>query len=108
MPREIKLNGGEITVLKTLGLSGTQMHGKLFLERLSSMANAEFLGTLVGLIDSGYVLATKVNTRTIEDVERSFFRVNPSYVRDLKEALNPPVHEMRAAHAAIDAVKTDR
>ncbi|MBA3273956.1 MAG: hypothetical protein H0T11_08825 [Chthoniobacterales bacterium] len=89
MPREIKLNGGEITVLKTLGLSGTQLHGKLFLERVSSMETAEFLETLIGLIDSGYVLATKVNTRTVEDVERSFFRVNPSYARDLKEALHP-------------------
>jgi hypothetical protein len=89
MPRDIKLNGGEITVLKTLGLSGTQLHGKLFLERLSSMAAAEFLDTLSGLLDSGYILASKVNTRTVADVERSFFRVNPSYARDLKEALKP-------------------
>ncbi len=89
MSREIKLDGGEITVLKTLGLSGTQVQGKVLLERMEEMETAEFLDTLNGLVALGYVLASKVNVRTKEDVERSFFRVNPSYSRDLKDALNP-------------------
>lgn len=89
MSREIKLDGGEISVLKALGLSGTQLQGRLLLERVEEMEIAEFLDTLSGLIALGYVLASKVNVRTVEDVERSFLRVNPSYSRDLKDALNP-------------------
>jgi hypothetical protein len=37
----------------------------------------------------GYLLATKVSIRTLEDVERASFRVNPSYAHDLKDALDP-------------------
>jgi hypothetical protein len=37
----------------------------------------------------GYLLATKVNIKTLEDVERTSFRVNPSYAHDLKDALDP-------------------
>ena len=56
MGREIKLDGGEISLLKKIGLSGTQVYGKLLLDRIEEMENAEFLDTLTGLIDQGYVL----------------------------------------------------
>src|SRR5438094_713482 len=42
-----------------------------------------------GLPEMGYHLATKVNIKTLEDVERTSFRVNPSYAHDLKDALDP-------------------
>ena len=89
MRREINLSGGEITLLKTMGLSGTPVYGKLLIERIGEMEQAEFLDELSGLISQGYVLADKVNIRTMEDVERSVFRVNASYARDLRDALNP-------------------
>jgi hypothetical protein len=89
MHREIKLDGGEITVLKTLGLSGSQMPGKLLLDHSREMEIAEFVDTLNGLIDLGYVLSNKVNLRLREDVERAFFRVNPAYSHDLRDAINP-------------------
>ena len=89
MPREIKLDGGEITILKTLGLSGTQMYGKLLLDRMDEMETAEFIDTLNGLISLGYVLSNRVNVRVLEDVERSFFRVNAAYARDLRDAISP-------------------
>lgn len=89
MHRDIKLDGGEITVLKTLGLSGSQMYGKLLLEHLKELETAEFIDTLNGLISLGYVLSNKVNLRMLEDVERAFFRVNPAYTHDLRDALNP-------------------
>jgi len=41
------------------------------------------------LLAMGYLLATKVNIKTLEDVERTSFRVNPSYAHDLKDALDP-------------------
>lgn len=89
MKREINLSGGEITLLKTMGLSGTPIYGKLIVERIGEMEQAEFLDDLTGLVSLGYVLSDKVNVRTIEDVERAVFRVNASYSRDLRDALNP-------------------
>ena len=89
MPREIKLDGGEITVLKKIGLGGAPMYGKMLIDRVDSMETQEFLDTLMGLIGQGYVLSNKVNIRVIEDVERAFFRVNPADAKDLRDALNP-------------------
>jgi hypothetical protein len=89
MAREIKLDGGEITVLKKIGLSGTPVHGKMLMDRAEGMETAEFLNTLVGLIDQGYVISNKVNIRLIEDVERAFFRVDAAYTKDLRDAVNP-------------------
>jgi ABC-type lipoprotein export system ATPase subunit len=89
MHREINLSGGEITLLKSLGLSGTPTQGRLLVEQIDEMGQAEFLDDLTGLISQGYVLADKVNIRTMEDVERSIFRVNASYARDLKDAVHP-------------------
>ena len=89
MQREIKLDGGEITVLKTLGLSGTQMYGKQLIGHMQDMETAEFIDTLNSLISLGYVLSNKVNLRLMEDVERALFRVNSAYARDLRDAINP-------------------
>jgi len=86
--REIRLNGGEVTILKTLGLSGTPMNGKMLEER-AGMEKTEFLETLTGLIDQGYVDSSKVNITDMDDVERASFRVNSSYSRDLRDALHP-------------------
>ena len=89
MQREIRLDGGEITILKALGTSGAGLQGKFLLERTGDMEFAEFRDTLDGLMTQGYVLSTKANVFSEEDVERSAFRVNPSYARDLRDALRP-------------------
>lgn len=95
MGREIKLDGGEISLLKKIGLSGTQVYGKLLIDRIQEMEAGEFLDTLIGLIDQGYVLSNKVNIRTMEEVEKSFFRVNAAYAKDLRDAVNPSAHRER-------------
>jgi len=87
--REINLNGGEITLLKTMGLSGSPIFGRLLIEHMGEMEPAEFLDELSGLMSLGYVLADKVNVRTMQDVERTVFRVNASYARDLRDAIQP-------------------
>ena len=89
MGREIRLDGGEISLLKKIGLSGTPVSGKVLIDRIEGMENAEFLETLTGLIDQGYVVSSKVNVRLIEDAERAFFTVNAAYAKDLREAVNP-------------------
>ncbi|MEY2494557.1 MAG: hypothetical protein QOJ45_1049 [Verrucomicrobiota bacterium] len=89
MGREIKLDGGEISLLKKIGLSGSPLMGKLLLDRIEEMETGEFLDTLCGLIDLGYVVSNKVNIRLMADVEKAFFRVNPTYSKDLQDAVNP-------------------
>lgn len=89
MPREIHLSGGEISVLKSIGLNGTQVYGKQLLDTVEDVEKTEFLETLTELIDRGYVLSNKVNIRKFEDIERAFFRVSPTYSRDLRDAINP-------------------
>jgi hypothetical protein len=87
--REIHLDGGEICILKAIGLSGTALNGKMLMERAGEMESAELVDSLHGLMMQGYVLSAKVNVQTVEDIERSFFRVNPSYARELRDALRP-------------------
>jgi hypothetical protein len=87
--REIKLDGGEITLLKAIGVAGTPIMGKTLAERTKEMESAQLIDTLEGLIGMGYVLSSKVNVVKMEDIERSIFRVNPSYARELREAMNP-------------------
>lgn len=86
---EIKLSGGEITMLKSLGLSGSPIYGKLFIDRMKEMESAEFLDTLSGLMSTGYILSSKVNVVKMEEAERSSFRVNPAYAKELKDAIRP-------------------
>ncbi len=89
MGREINLDGGEITLLKKIGLSGAQLYGRLLIDRVDEMETGEFLDTLTGLIDQGYILSNKVNIRKLEEVEKAFFRVNAAYAKDLRDAVNP-------------------
>jgi hypothetical protein len=92
MHREIHLSGGEITLLKIMGLSGAPVYGKLLVEHIGGMESAEFLDELKGLIDQGYVLSDKQSLHTMDDVEHAAFRVNSSYIRDLREAIHPGRH----------------
>ena len=86
---EIKLNGGEITILKTLGLSGAAMAGSQLADRTEEMESAEFLDTLTGLIALDYVVANRVNIRTMESVKAASFRVNAALSRELRDAVYP-------------------
>jgi hypothetical protein len=89
MGREIRLDGGEISILKKIGLSGSPLFGKLLVDRIEEMETGEFLDTLAGLIDQGYVVSNKVNVRVMADVEKAFFRVNPAHSKELQDAVNP-------------------
>ena len=89
MPRELNLDGGEITLLKRIGLSGGQIYGRLLIDELEKDEVAPFLETLISLLDQSYVLTNKVNVRQIEQVETAFFRVNPAFAIALRDAVNP-------------------
>ena len=85
---EIPLSGGEISILKTIGLTGGSLGGNELAKRVD-METAELIDSLDGLVGMGYVLANKSNVRTMEDVERSSFRVNPAFGRQLRDAVYP-------------------
>jgi hypothetical protein len=87
--RELHLDGGEISLLKTLGVTGTPMLGRFLIERTHEMESGELIDTLQGLISMGYVLSSKANVYTVADVEHAYFRVNPSYAHALRESIHP-------------------
>src|SRR5437016_12268677 len=98
---EINLSGGEITILKTIGLGGGLLPGKQLTERMDEMESAEFLDSLEGLLSMDYVLANKVNIRTMDDVKSAAFRVNPAHARELRDAIYP-------SHARKPETRRDR
>jgi hypothetical protein len=86
---EITLDGGETSILKALGLGGSEVEGEVLLERLPQLEPAELIDTLKGLIMLGYVSADKSSFNSLEEMKKLHFRVNSGYSKDLKEALDP-------------------
>ena len=86
---DINLDGAETSVLKALGLGGSEVEGKELAERLPDFVIAELIDTLQGLSAMGYVDADKGSFHNREEFEKTHFRVNSGYSRDLKDALDP-------------------
>lgn len=95
MAREISLSGGDVSVIKALGLSGSQMNGKTLMGRLGAMEGAEIIDALSGLVQLDYVLCDTEKLRTVEDLQEASFSVNTAMLRDLREALTPQKKEAR-------------
>ncbi len=85
----IHLSGGDISILKALGLSGSPLPGHLLLHRLGDTDERELIETIQSLVNMDYVISSKANVVKIEDVQRSTFRVNSSYADELRDAIRP-------------------
>ena len=85
---EINLNGGDISIVKTIGLGGTSISGAQLLERID-MEEAELIDALEGLIVLGYVQANRIGIRTIDAVRGASFRVSQAHARELRDAVYP-------------------
>jgi hypothetical protein len=92
---DINLDGGEKEIIKAIGIGGAPIGGKQLLAQVTGMEEAEFLSTLRGLLDFGYVLADKQAFHDFNDVEHAEFRINAGYARDIKEALDPRLKRAR-------------
>jgi hypothetical protein len=92
---DINLDGGEKEMIKAIGIGSAAVSGKQLIAQVSGVEEAEFLSTLRGLLDMGYVLADKQAFHDFNDVEHAEFRVNAGYARDLKEALDPRLKRAR-------------
>jgi hypothetical protein len=86
---DIHLDGSEISVIKAIGLSGAEVDGATLRERLPDLMVAEITDTLRCLSDLGYIEADKGSYHNQEEFDKTHFRVNSGYSRDLKEALDP-------------------
>lgn len=88
--REINLDGGEISIIKALGVGSGEMSGEDLIAKLGGeLVPAELIDTLKGLMTMGYVEADKNAFYDLEDLEQIHFRVNSGYSKDLREALDP-------------------
>ena len=93
MARDISLSGGDVSVLKALGLSGGAVGGKALLDRLGGMEAAEIADTIDGLMMLDYVLCDLGVIKGPDDLRRANFSVNTAMLRELREALAPQKKE---------------
>ncbi len=95
MAREIILSGGDVSVLKALGLSGGTVNGRTLTERLGGMEAAEIVDSIDGLMMFDYVLCDLDTIKNSDDLVRANFNVNTAMLRDLREALAPQKKETK-------------
>src|SRR4051812_34311025 len=89
MAREINLDGGEVMIVKTLGLGGGETSGETLLEKIPSMDPYELADVLKGLLMMGYIDCDKSSFYSAEELKAAYFQVNPGYSRELRQALDP-------------------
>src|SRR5438093_2119586 len=87
--REINLDGGEISMLKAIGVGGSTISGDQLVDRVTGVEQAEFLDTLDGLMTMGYVIADKQSFHSLDDVKIANFHVNSGYSKALRESIDP-------------------
>jgi hypothetical protein len=85
---DIHLDGAERSVLKALGFSGSPIRGDDLLQNVGGLQEAELIDTLQGLIMMGYVNTDTLSLHNAKDLDQASFHVNPSYARDLRDALD--------------------
>ncbi len=87
--RSIKLDGTEISVLKGLGIGGSEIDGETLIGRCNDLDVNELIDTLKSLMDLGYVDGDSEVFYSKDDMAKLNFRVNSGYAKDLRNALNP-------------------
>jgi hypothetical protein len=85
---KINLEGGEITVIRAIGLSGTALLGRELKARVGSMSEQTLMEILQTMIALGYVSALP-DLDLVEDLDKVSLTVNSGYSRALKEAIEP-------------------
>ena len=87
---KINLDGGEISIIRALGFSGTPMPGRDLKGRIERMSDNSLVETLKTMIALGYISSTP-DLDDGEDFEKVAFAVNSGYVKALKETIEPPL-----------------
>jgi len=89
MPREIQLDGTEVSILKAIGFGSGEVDGETLCERCADLEFAELLDSLKGLISMGYVECDGYSMHNKEEMQKAHFHVNSGYSKDLKDSLDP-------------------
>jgi hypothetical protein len=85
----INLDGSETTVIKGIGLMGSEVDGATLFKNCKGMDGRDFLDTLKGLMDVGFVDSDAYSFHSVEEIEDYRFRINPGYMKEIREALDP-------------------
>lgn len=86
MARQIKLNGREQALLRTIGF-GLGITGAELQERMAMLPD-ELVDVLNTMLDSGYVEVASMKPHiTVEQLPTETIELNPAFTTDLKEAL---------------------
>ncbi len=94
MAREISLSGGDTSVLKAIGMSGAPIKGNMMIERLGDDLDVgDIIDTLEGLMMFDYIISTTDRFRSLEDVEKADFKINPSCAKELRDAVSGRTRE---------------
>ena len=86
MAREIQLDGAEITIVKALGSSSSEVDGATLIERCQGLDFAELVDALKGLMAQGFVDGDSNAFYNEEEMEKVHFRINSGYSKELKDA----------------------
>ena len=87
--RELNLDGGETSVIKAIGLSGSEVSGEELIARCPELESAELIDTLKSLIMLGYVVSDANSFHSLDELKRNSFHVNSGYSKELRESMNP-------------------
>lgn len=96
MASNINLDGGEISIIKAIGMSSGEVSGAQIAEYVPDMIGAELLDAMKGLVMLGYVVTDSPSFNKMAEFEKATFHVNSGYSRDLKEAMDPTPEKPRS------------
>jgi len=94
--KELNLDGGEISIIKALGIGGSELRGDDLLARVPDLNTNELIDTLKGLISVGYISSDKSGFYNAEELANVHFQVNSGYSKELKEAMDPQPEERKS------------
>jgi hypothetical protein len=86
---DIYLDGGEIAIVKAIGIGGGVATGDTLMDRTQNMDIHEVIDVLKGLMTTGYVICDRDTFRDNDDFRNAEFHVNSGYTKALKLAVNP-------------------
>ena len=84
----INLDGGEVTIIRALGFSGTPVMGRDLKGLVGGMSESNLVESLKTLMALGYV-TSEADLDRAEDFDKMAFAVNSGYAKALREAIDP-------------------
>jgi len=84
----INLDGGEVTIIRALGFSGTPVLGRDLKGAVGSVSENDLIESLKTLMALGYVTSSADLDRA-ENFDKMDFAVNSGYAKALREAIDP-------------------